>query len=248
MENILLNVLKYCLLFSIGTLIGWGIEVFWRRFFGQAHRWINPGFLNGPWLPLYGFGCIVLYFMCLPELPVWALAISFFIGLTILEYIAGLIFIGYFKIKLWDYSNNRGNIKGMICPLYSFLWTGLGMFFYYVIFPNLNDMITTLYQHLELSFFIGIYGGLFAADLWQSFNIAARIKTFAEETEERFAVDFERLKLELRDLVHDGAVNRTHFFLPFHGEQGVSFREHLGKHLKNRQPSRVFKKTLKKKD
>jgi len=230
--DINLIILKYFLLFSIGTLLGWGIEVLWRRFFGKARRWINPGFLNGPWLPLYGFGCILMYFMCLPNLPVPFLALLFFIVLTVLEYLAGLIFIGYFKLKLWDYSRNRGNIRGIICPFYSFLWLGLGMVFYFFIFPNLNDMIESLYMHLELSFFIGLYGGVFLADLWQAFNVAGRIKAFVDEHEEKLAVDFEQFKLELRDRVQEGVVNRTHFFLPFHGELGASFRAQLKKHFR----------------
>ncbi|HAK46552.1 MAG TPA: hypothetical protein DCO79_11625 [Spirochaeta sp.] len=222
--------LKYILIFSCGTIVGWGIEVIWRRFLGEARRWINPGFLSGPWLPLYGFGSIFLYLFCLPEPPLYILAPVFLVVLTVLEYIAGVIFIGYFKIRLWDYSRNRGNIKGLICPLYSFLWMGLGVFFYLVIFTRLNSMVEMLYRHLEISFFIGIYGGLFVTDLWQSFNLAARIKSFASETEEKLSVDFERLKLELRDRVQFGVINRTHFLLPFYGELGASFREQLKKH------------------
>jgi uncharacterized membrane protein len=186
--------------------------------------------------------------MCLPKIPIYLLALSFWIVLTVLEYLAGLIFISYFKIKLWDYSKNKGNLRGIICPLYSGLWVGLGMVFYFFIFPNLNDMINTLYQHLELSFIIGMYSGLVVADLWQSFNIAGRIKTFVNETEEKFEVDFERFKLELRDRVHEGTVNRTHFFLPFHGEQGGAFREQLKVHLKNRvRRPNLFREVLNKK-
>lgn len=246
-----LLLLKYFLIFSFGTILGWGIEVFWRRFFGLAKRWINPGFLSGPWLPLYGFGSVFLYLMCLSEPPLYVLAPLFLIILTGLEYLAGIIFISYFKIKLWDYSGNRGNIRGLICPFYSILWMALGVFFYLVIYPQLNEMVETLYGHPELSFFIGIYGGLFAADLWHSFNLAARIKTFVNGTGERLSVDFEQFKLELRDRVQEGVINRTHFLLPFHGELGASLREQLKKHIKKplRYPRNLKKLSrLKRKD
>lgn len=251
MSSWVLIVLKYFLIFSFGTILGWGVEVVWRRFFGLAKRWINPGFLSGPWLPLYGFGSVFLYLICLSEPPLYILAPAFLIILTVLEYLAGIIFIGYFKIKLWDYSGNRGNIKGLICPLYSLLWMCLGVFFYLVLYPRLNFMVETLSRHLELSFFIGIYGGLFAADLWHSFNIAARIKTFVNETGERLSVDFEQFKLELRDRVQDGVINRTHFLLPFHGELGASLKEQLKSHLKKplRYPRKLRKlKRREKKD
>lgn len=52
------NILILAFLFFAGCLIGWGIEVIFRRFEpnNKARKWINPGFLIGPYLPLYGFG------------------------------------------------------------------------------------------------------------------------------------------------------------------------------------------------
>ena len=53
-------------LFFAGSLIGWGIEVLWRKFFSAAnpeHKWINPGFLVGPYLPLYGFSLTILFLL-----------------------------------------------------------------------------------------------------------------------------------------------------------------------------------------
>lgn len=52
--------LLLALLFMSGSFIGYVIEVFFRRFV-SAKRWINPGFLNGPCLPLYGFSLLFLY-------------------------------------------------------------------------------------------------------------------------------------------------------------------------------------------
>lgn len=228
--EILILILKLLLIFMIGTIIGWGIETFWRRFFGKARRWINPGFLNGPWLPLYGFGAIVLYIICENISHLYIRMISFIVILTILEYVAGLIFIGHFKIQLWDYSKNKGNVKGLICPLYSFLWMILGLLFSYTLFPLLQSNITHLLRNLELSFFIGIFMGIFSVDMWQSFNLASRIKTFVNESEEKWHVDFENFKLELRDRVESGMKNRTHFLLPFYGELGSGLKERLNKH------------------
>ncbi|MDC7218357.1 MAG: putative ABC transporter permease [Spirochaetales bacterium] len=232
-SRFLLFFLKYFLLFFTGTVVGWFIELFWRRYFGKARRWINPGFLNGPWLPLYGFGCIFLYLLCLPEWPVYIQAPVFLVSLTVLEFVAGMIFIGHFKIKLWDYSQNWGNLKGLVCPLYSVFWMILGMVFSLFIYPYLEVMVLFLFEHREMAFFIGLYGGLFSVDLWQSFNLAMRIKAFVQDTEERWSLDFEKFKLELRDRVQEGLVNRTRFFLPFQGELGGSLRERLNAHRKN---------------
>ena len=61
-------VIKYFMilgfLFFIGSLTGWGLEVFYRRFFSAANperKWINPGFLTGPYLPLVYVHCTYLH-------------------------------------------------------------------------------------------------------------------------------------------------------------------------------------------
>jgi len=242
---ILILLFKYLLLFISGTVAGWILEILWRRYFGLARRWINPGFLSGPWLPLYGFGVIILYQICELDLALPIRALVFFTVLTLLEYIAGLTFTKIFKIRLWDYSDSWLNIQGLVCPMYSFLWTLLGIFFSLVLYPFLSQRIDFLYNNLYLSFFLGLYGGVFSVDLWQSFNIASRIKTFVNESEERWQVDFEMLKLELRDKVQSGFINRTHYLMPFYGELGHSLREQLGKHKLNRpSPTKIIRKAL----
>ena len=57
------------LLFASGSMLGWTLEVFYRRFkpTNKERVWINPGFLNGPCLPLYGFGLTALYLMAMLE-------------------------------------------------------------------------------------------------------------------------------------------------------------------------------------
>ncbi len=230
----LLILYKYLLLFISGTLAGWGLEVFWRRFFGQARRWINPGFLSGPWLPLYGFGVIILYMLSELDLILPLRALVFLVSLTVLEYTAGVIFTGFFNIRLWDYRDNKFNIQGVICPFYSLLWMILGLLFNRFFYPFFRDRVDFLYGHLYLSFFLGLFAGVFAVDLWQSFGIAGRIRSFVQESEERWQVDFEKFKLELRDRVQEGLINRTRYLLPFNGELGHSLREQLKKHRLNR--------------
>ena len=53
-------------LFFIGSLSGWCLELLYRKFFSDANpdrKWINPGFLSGPYLPLYGFSLCVLFLL-----------------------------------------------------------------------------------------------------------------------------------------------------------------------------------------
>ena len=51
-------------LFMVGSMYGWGIELLFRRFISKknpSRKWINPGFLVGPCLPVYGFGLVFLF-------------------------------------------------------------------------------------------------------------------------------------------------------------------------------------------
>ena len=46
----------YSLIFILGGTLGYFIELVFRRIVHK--KWINPGFLTGPCLPLYGVGTV----------------------------------------------------------------------------------------------------------------------------------------------------------------------------------------------
>ena len=52
-------------LFWIGCTVGWIMELFYRRFTKTniSKKWMNPGFLIGPYLPIYGFGLCTMYIL-----------------------------------------------------------------------------------------------------------------------------------------------------------------------------------------
>ena len=96
-------IVLYLLFF--GGVGGWVLELFFRRFFSGANperKWLNPGFLFGPCLPLYGFGTVLLFI--LSELDhtlfgsfsgtFWYYPVMFVVmalAMTLLEYIVGLV-------------------------------------------------------------------------------------------------------------------------------------------------------------
>lgn len=196
-------------LFVIGSLVGWIIEVFYRRLF-SAKKWINPGFLVGPYLPIYGFGTIILYGLSnidmswfgLERYGVWAIIIKILligILLTLIEFIAGLIFTKWLKIKLWDYSKQKGNIMGIICPLYSLFWLIAGCLYYFFINPYLVKAITWI-SSLENNvyfFFIGAVFGMMFVDFCYSFHVASKIKVAANQF--KVTVDFDKFKENVKE-------------------------------------------------
>ena len=195
--------LTICSLFVIGSVTGYLIELFWRRFVSQ-HKWMNPGFLVGPYLPIYGVGTIFLYginllvdfiFANYPELlwlKILTSVIAVAITLTLVEFIAGLIFIKGMKIKLWDYSKIKGNIMGIICPLYSLFWLAVGALYYFLLNKPLVESITFLSENQIYYFFVGLILGMMLVDFCYSVHLASLLHKFAKEN--KVIVSFEEFK------------------------------------------------------
>ena len=54
---------KYYIIFCAYALIGWIYEVLWMWFVVPPKHFINRGVLIGPFLPIYGFGMLILLFL-----------------------------------------------------------------------------------------------------------------------------------------------------------------------------------------
>ena len=197
-------------LFVIGSLLGWTIELFFRRFVSQK-KWMNPGFLTGPYLPIYGFGTVVLYGVSNIPLGinslVWDVIVRVLIigvGMTLVEFIAGLIFIKGFGVKLWDYSNQKGNIMGIICPLFSLIWLAVGSLYYFLLNPILVEGITWISENLIYTYFVGAVIGAMIVDFAYSIHLATKLKEFNELQGlrfEEFKKEFKRRVKELKNYI-----------------------------------------------
>ncbi len=221
-------------LFFIGSVIGWCIELIFRRFFSDANperKWINPGFCTGPYLPLYGSGLCILYIIALFEkydpfssdaanrIVLFAAMAVF---MTLIEYIAGIVCLKYFKVRLWDYTNEWGNINGLICPKFSFFWAVLGAVYYFFIHPQVLDSLEWLANNLAFSFVIGMFYGVFIIDVVHSAQLISKLRAYAEEN--RVVLRYEMLKSEIRSR-YDEASKKYHFFRPFRTERNLA--EHI---------------------
>lgn len=193
------NLIQYLFLFVLGCLMGWGIEVVYRKYFGKAREWINPGFLSGPFLPLYGTGICILYFISDKELNMGIKILLFAISTTAIEYVTGLFFLKYYKTRLWDYTPLKVHFQGLIAPIYSFFWTILSLIFYFLMYPVLSERIDILYNHLEYSLIIGVFIGFILIDIFNAFNLANRLKTFMDNIDEKKIINFEVLKAEIKE-------------------------------------------------
>lgn len=102
--------------------------------------------------------------------------------MTLIEYIAGIISVKYFKIKLWDYTEEWGNIQGVICPKFSFFWSVLGAVYYFLVHPRILETLKWLSENLAFSFVIGLFFGVFIIDLSSSAQLAMKLKNSLKNT------------------------------------------------------------------
>lgn len=226
--------LMYMYLFLIGCVAGFFIEVIFRRYV-SVKKWVNPGFLKGPWIPLYGFGVVVMSIITTSFLAFfnskgiklynpgdkyqigYVSGATFYdlipivimgIGMTVLELIAGLIFVKGFKVRLWDYTNDRGNYKGIICPKFSFIWLVVSLLFYYGLSPyiyffaleSIRKMLAptegTL-PNIILILLLGNVYGMMMLDFITSIGLFAKVSQSAKKLGEVFKYELVKRDISL---------------------------------------------------
>ena len=152
--------------FFIYCFCGWIFESTYVSL--KKKRYVNRGFLRLPMLPLYGSGAVMMLWVSLPVQDNLALVYVFgVIGATVLEYVTGYGMEQLFKVRYWDYSNQKFNINGYICLSSSLAWGFLTILMTQVLHKPVERFVLALSPALEFSF-IGIVGALFLADTIQS--------------------------------------------------------------------------------
>lgn len=116
---------SYLWLFVIFSFIGWCSEVVFAAI--REKRFVNRGFLNGPFCPIYGFGVLIIDFLLKPfGHNMAALLIGSLLIGSGLEWLAGFLLEKLFGQKWWDYSDQPHNLNGYICLKFSILWSVAG--------------------------------------------------------------------------------------------------------------------------
>ena len=125
----------FIITFAFYAFAGWVMETLYRSI--PQRRLVNPGFLTGPFLPIYGFFATLVIWSSGPlSLLAWEWQFVWFVCLsTVLEYVAGWFFERFFHLQLWDYHTTPFNLHGRIALPYSLLWGVLGLVFHLIIHP-----------------------------------------------------------------------------------------------------------------
>lgn len=186
--------LEVLFLFMIYATIGWLWETPYVSF--NEKKYINRGFLKGPYIPIYGLASITIM-----------LSMSLFDGINennILIIIAQIVYIGIvsaiweygtswsleklFHTRWWDYSNRKYNLHGRIAFDYSILF-GIGG---YLLWRFINPVMVNMFDSqssLSLLIVLSSFYTVFMIDNVFTLKDMARLR--------KVILQFEKLKFEL---------------------------------------------------
>ena len=120
--------------FYIYCFFGWIFESTYVSV--KKGHFVNRGFLRLPMLPIYGTGAVMMLWVSLPVRDSLLLVYtSGAIAATILEYVTGWGMERLFKVKYWDYSNQRFQVNGYICLSSTIAWGFLTVLLTEVLHP-----------------------------------------------------------------------------------------------------------------
>lgn len=135
--------LFYLFIFFTVAIIGWLWEgIYDLLYFGVL---ANHGTLFGPWLPLYGTGAVLLYFLLnrFRKMP-FVVFMGSFVFCTIIEYGTGYYLETTKDLTWWTYKNIPFNIDGRVCLLSSIVFGLAGVLLIYFIAPKLRKIYDKL--------------------------------------------------------------------------------------------------------
>lgn len=164
----------YILLFFTYSFAGWLMESVGGIL--KVKKFVNRGFLIGPYCPVYGVGVVIITILLngyTDDIPVLFVLSTVICGT--LEYLTSYVMEKLFNARWWDYKNRKFNINGRIC-LETLLPFGIaGSVILCIInpfFENIYLSIPDLYRHTITI----VLCSAFAIDFIISFRIILSFK------------------------------------------------------------------------
>ena len=160
-------------LFFVFAFAGWCMEV--ALFLLKTHSFVNRGTLYGPWLPIYGFGCVLILIVFTKTRlkkhinnPI-LLFLNIMVLCGMLEYFTSWVIEVTTGLKYWDYAGHFLSINGRICFENLCEFGAGGLLCIYILAPKLNLMLAD-FDKKKLKIIVILLSLLFVVD-----NIFVRI-------------------------------------------------------------------------
>lgn len=188
----------YFLLFISYAFLGWCMEVTCKLI--EKGKFINRGFLIGPYCPIYGWGAVAITLLLkrYTQDPLVLFVMSTIIC-SILEYLTSYFMEKKYHARWWDYSSKKFNINGRICLETMIPFGLLGVVITYITNPFLFHLYESI-PEVALHIIVGVLligflvDNIISSNVIESINIEGN-KLIKDNTEEIT----ERVKQTLRE-------------------------------------------------
>ena len=121
------SIIEWLFFFYLYCFCGWIFESTFVSL--KSRKFVNRGFMRGPFLPIYGSGAIMMLVVSMPfQDNIFLTYIAGCIGATALELVTVELMEALFNVRYWDYSNQKFNYKGHICLSSTVAWGFLTIF------------------------------------------------------------------------------------------------------------------------
>lgn len=199
----------YFLLFIIYAVVGYLIETVVMYY--HKHRFVNRGFLRGPYLPIYGWGGILMHISLQRYVndPAILFVLSMFL-FGVLEYFTSYIMEKLFNARWWDYSDQAFNLNGRIKLGNLFAFGLLGIIATYLINPVLLSFLNKFSSKTIIGFGIIILI-VFLLDNFLTFKIMFKVRTTTKLKNDSTEIISKKVEKEIRKLMKKYETLSQHF-------------------------------------
>lgn len=141
------KIIYYINVFIIYSMLGYAIETTIKTLFKND---MNNGIMFGPWVPVYGLGCVLIIiimrfvFNRIKVNRFFKILLVFILSmliLTILEFLGGILIEKISGEVFWDYSKMKFNFGHYIALEVSLIWGIMSLILIYVIKPFVDKII-----------------------------------------------------------------------------------------------------------
>lgn len=168
------------------TAIQWLFFFYFYCFFGwvfestyvsiKSRHLVNRGFMRGPFLPIYGSGAIMMLVVSMPFQDNLILTyLAGCVGATLLELVTGMTMEALFKVRYWDYSNQKFNYKGHICLSSTIAWGVLTIFMTQFLHKGVEKLVLSIPYNI-LTILTVVLSVYIVADFTLSFKAAMDLR------------------------------------------------------------------------
>ena len=200
------DLITYMLLFFTYSIAGWCMEVIRIALNPKFKKFVNRGFLIGPYLPIYGYGVIALtLFLGKYNNDIFALFFLSIFVCGLLEYMTSLVMEKLFNARWWDYSSRKFNINGRIC-LENLIPFGIAGT---LILHWINPLVVNLYNQIPSTpkiILVSILTLIITIDYIVSYTIISKFKSSADEIDLSEDDDTENISKYVKEKAEDAAM------------------------------------------